>query len=359
MSDNQGNETEGWFSRGRALTLVLVVVTCLAFYVCYLLALPFLPALAWGAALAIVAHPLHRGVERRLARPGWSAGLSVAAVVVLLLGPAAFVIGQIVGQLAAHADAVQARVIASAEKYPSMRPVVESLEAAQLPQEAQDALQSLASSVPSFLSGSLWATAQLLFTVFILFYLFRDWRLMLSWLKSILPLTAAEADRTFQRVEDTIFATLYGSLVVALVQGALGGLIFWLLGLPGALLWGVVMALLAVIPTLGTFVVWAPAALLLALDGEYFKAGALFAWGCLAIGLIDNFLYPLLVGKRLRLHPLLVFIAIVGGIVQFGMAGVVLGPVALSVTDALIEVWRRRTAHGATAETALEEDSPR
>ena len=116
------------------------------------------------------------------------------------------------------------------------------------------------------------------------------------------------------------------------------------------------MGLLAVIPTLGTFVIWAPAALFLALDGELGKAAILVAWGCVAIGLIDNFFVPLLlVGKRLRLHPLLVFIAVVGGISVFGMAGVVLGPVVLSVTDALIEVWRRRTADGGTAEAALEE----
>jgi predicted PurR-regulated permease PerM len=347
------SDDEGWFSRERVSTLVLAVVTVLACYVCYVLAVPFLPALAWGLALAIVAHPMHIWLEGKLGKPGVAAGISVGIVALALILPALFVVTQMVGQLTANAQELQSRFMQAAEEYEFLQPFAEQLQQQQLSQESQDAVKTVARQVPNYLGGTLWAAAQMLFTAFILFYFFRDWREVLKGLKSLLPLTTAETNRTFERIEDTIFATLYGSVVVALVQGAMGGLIFGLLGLPAALLWGVIMGLLAVIPTLGTFIVWGPAALFLALNGEYFKAAALVAWGCVAIGLIDNLLYPMLVGKRLRLHPLLVFIAIVGGIASFGMAGVVLGPVALSVTDALIEVWRRRTAHGRTAETAL------
>ena len=347
-------DDDGWFSRERVLTLVLVAVTCLGIYVCYLLAVPFLPALAWGSALAIVAHPMHAWLERKLPRPGLAAGISVILVAIALIGPAIFVVSQLVGQLAANAQELQERFVAAAQQYEFLQPIAAQLGKQEIPQEAQDAVRTVASNVPGYLTGTLWAAAQLLFTLFILFYFFRDRGVLLGRLKSLLPLTSDEADRTFQRIEDTIFATLYGSVVVAMVQGAMGGLIFWMLALPAPLLWAAIMGLLAVIPTLGTFVVWGPAALYLAVNGEPGKAAVLVAWGCVAIGLIDNFLYPMLVGKRLRLHPLLVFIALVGGIATFGMAGIVLGPVALSVTDALIEVWKRRTAFGGTAEAALE-----
>jgi len=153
-----------------------------------------------------------------------------------------------------------------------------------------------------------------------------------------------------QRVSDTVYATIYGTLVVAAIQGALGGLMFWWLGLPGPILWGAAMALLAVIPVLGAFVIWVPAAIFLAATGAVGKALILTAWGSIVVGLIDNLLYPVLVGNRLRLHTVPVFFSIVGGLMFFGAAGLVLGPVVLALTMAVIDIWRRRTAHGKAAE---------
>jgi len=193
-----------------------------------------------------------------------------------------------------------------------------------------------------------------LITLFLLFFFFRDRKPALRALRHLVPLSRNESDEVFTRVEDTIFATLYGSVVVAFIQGALGGLIFSLLDLPAPLFWGVVMGLLAIVPMLGTFVIWLPAAMFLAIQGEWGKALILVAWGAIVIALVDNLVYPLLVGKRLRLHAALVFIAIVGGIFLFGAAGVVLGPLVLSITDALIEVWRRRTAEGGSVEAGVD-----
>jgi predicted PurR-regulated permease PerM len=130
----------------------------------------------------------------------------------------------------------------------------------------------------------------------------------------------------------------------------MGGLMFWFLGLPAPIVWGAVMALLATIPVMGTFVVWAPAAVYLAASGAWVKAAILVGWGAVAIGLIDNFLYPMLVGRRLRFHPLPVFFSIVGGLALFGAAGLVLGPIVLSVTAALLDLLRRRTSRGQAAD---------
>jgi predicted PurR-regulated permease PerM len=147
-------------------------------------------------------------------------------------------------------------------------------------------------------------------------------------------------------VGDTVFATVYGTLVVAAVQGTLGGLMFWWLGLPAPLLWGVVMGLLSIIPVLGAFIIWIPAAVFLAAQGAWGKAVILTLWGTVVIGLIDNLLYPILVGKRLRLHTVPVFIAIVGGLAVFGASGLVLGPVILALCDAALDLWRCRMADG-------------
>jgi predicted PurR-regulated permease PerM len=150
-------------------------------------------------------------------------------------------------------------------------------------------------------------------------------------------------DRVFRRVCDTVHATLYGTLAVAAVQGTLGGLMFWWLGLPASVLWGLVMGVLAIVPVLGAFIVWIPAALLLALEGSWGKALILVVWGGVVVGGIDNLMYPILVGNRLKLHTIPAFMAIVGGLIVFGPSGLILGPVTLTVTMLLLEIWRSRT----------------
>ena len=118
-------------------------------------------------------------------------------------------------------------------------------------------------------------------------------------------------------------------------------------GLPAPLLWGLVRGLLAVVPVLGAFVVWIPAALFLALEGSWGKALILTGWGGVVVAGIDNVLYPILVGNRLKLHTILAFIAVVGGLVLFGPAGLILGSVALTITIVLLEIWTdRATASG-------------
>jgi predicted PurR-regulated permease PerM len=113
------------------------------------------------------------------------------------------------------------------------------------------------------------------------------------------------------------------------------------------------MGLFAMVPMLGTFVIWFPAAIFLAFDGSIVKALILVGYGALAIGLVDNFLYPTLVGARMSLHTLPVFFALVGGLSLFGVSGLVLGPVIMAVTIALLQVWKQRTTAGQPAENAL------
>jgi predicted PurR-regulated permease PerM len=349
----------GWLSRERVLALVLLVATALAVYVCYQLTRPFLPALAWALALAVVAHPLHTWLERRLRRANLAAGVAVVLVAVAIIGPTVLLTQRLGREVAWGVGWVQSEYRsghwrAALERHPRLATVLSWWgEDIDLDGAAERLASTLSASLSSMLTGSVWAIAELLITLFALFYFFRDRRPALRALRSLVPLSEAETEEVFRRVTDTIYATVYGTLVVALVQGLLGGLMFWVLGLPAALLWGAAMALLAMVPVLGAFVVWAPAALFLALTGSWAKAVLLTVWGVGVVSLIDNLLYPILVGRRLRLHTLAVFIVIVGGVLLFGSAGVILGPVALAVTLALVDIWRRRTAGGRAAETGV------
>ena len=349
----------GWLTRERALALVLVIATALAFYLCYRLVRPFLPALAWALALAVVAHPLHRWVARRIQQTNIAAGLSVVIVMIILVAPVLFVTERLVREAASGVEMMSAgtatgRWRAAVERNPQLAPILRWVETQiDVQGEARRAAEALTSRLSSFVTGSIWMMVELLITLFTLFFFFRDRRVILRAMRSLVPLSEAETDDVFGRVADTIYATIYGTLVVAIVQGTLGGLIFWWLGLPAPLLWGVVMALMAMVPVLGPFVVWVPAAIFLALEGSWGKALILTAWGLLVIAVIDNLLYPVLVGKKLRLHTLPVFLAILGGLALFGASGLILGPVTLAVTVALLDVWRRRTSGGRAAEEGV------
>jgi predicted PurR-regulated permease PerM len=351
---------EGWLSRERVLALVLLVATALAVYLCYLLTRPFLPALAWALALAVVAHPLHNWLECHLPRANVAAAVAVVLVALTIVAPTVFITQRLGGEMVRGVEWLQSEDTsapwqAAVERHPRLASALSWLGGdIDVGAAAAPLASTLSANISSVLTGSVWAIAELLITFFALFYFFRDQRSALRVLRSLVPLSEAESAEVFRRVTDTIYATIYGTLVVALVQGLLGGLMFWVLGLPSALMWGTVMALLAIVPVLGAFIVWVPAALFLALWGSWGKAILLTVWGVGAVSLIDNLLYPILVGRRLRLHTLPVFIAIVGGILLLGSAGVILGPVTLALTVALVDIWRRRTAGGRAAETGVD-----
>lgn len=348
---------EGWWTRDHALVLVLVVATALLLYLCWQIIKPFMSPLAWALALAIAARPIHTWIARRVHRCAVSAGLAVVVIAAIIITPAVFVGHQLVKEATSAAAGMQAftkdenwrkQVL---QKSPALEKIVTAVE--QNPGVSSQ-LQGMAGDVGKYLTGavtgSAWAVVELLLTLFVLFFLFRDRQEAEAALRSLVPLSKRETNQVMQRVSDTVHATIYGTLTVAAIQGALGGLMFWWLGVPAPIVWGAVMALLAVIPVLGAFVVWVPAAIFLAMSGQMGKALILTAWGLIVVSMIDNLLYPILVGKRLRMHTVPVFFSVVGGLMVFGAAGLVLGPVVLALTVAVLEIWRRRTAQGKPAE---------
>jgi predicted PurR-regulated permease PerM len=325
----------------------LLLLTGLALYLCWLLAQPFLTAIAWALALAVVAHPLHRRFEFFL-HPNLAALFSVIVVALVLLTPGAFLLQKFFdeasGALRLIGQNLNPAVFSeTAERYPFFATAFRWLQTRfDLNQEMKRAAGLLAGHTPAVLSGSVRFVTQAAIMLVTLFYFLRDRRSLLGFFFRLAPLSSSDSDQLVRRVSETISATLYGNLVVKLVQGVLGGLMFWILGLPVPLLFGILMALLAMLPVFGTSLVWGPAAVVLLSQGSWVKAIVLVLWGGLVVSLIDNFLYPMLVATELRLHTLGVLFSVFGGLIAFGIAGFVLGPVILASTGALLEIWRRK-----------------
>jgi predicted PurR-regulated permease PerM len=214
-----------------------------------------------------------------------------------------------------------------------------------LPKEAMQIARSVAgwasATVSSILAGSIWMLTQITVTMFVLFYFLRDGPAIHRRVRFVVPLSAAETDLIVERIAQTLRVSLGGKIIVAGIQGTLGGLMFSWLGLPAPVFWGSMMAVLSIFPVIGAFVVWFPAAIMFALQGDWRHALVLIGWGMLIIHPVDNILGPMLVGSTLRMHTLLMFFSIIGGLAAFGASGVVLGPATVAVAAALMELAER------------------
>jgi predicted PurR-regulated permease PerM len=336
----------------RTHVLVLILATAAGVYVCYRLLLPFVPAFAWALTLAVLFAPVHRWNEARLKRPNLAALASVLVVVVIVVLPVILVAGRLIAEAGRGAVAIGTAIDSDGwqQAYPRVAPLVDWVSHyVNLPALLGAAGAWLTNASAVFVRGSIAQGAVFVLTFYFLFYFFRDRGAASAALLTHAPLSSGELAAVTRRVVDTVHATFYGTIVCSAVQGTLGGLMFWWLGLPAPMLWGVIMGMLAIVPVFGAFVVWIPAAAFLALDGEWAQAAILTVWGSVVIGWIDNLLYPMLVGNRMRLHTVPAFVAVVGGLYVFGVSGVILGPLAVAITSTLLEIWRSRTvAQGAS-----------
>lgn len=329
-----------------ALAVASVAGICL----CILIAWPFLGAITWALTLAILFAPLHAKVEKIVKQPNLAALLSTTIVAVVVVVPAVFVVERLITEAVPGIQSLQARVESGElqtllDSHPALAPFGVWI-------DRQFDLPSLMAGIATWLSnlgaifvkGSLLQAVEVFITFYLLFYFLRDRQAAKTMITARLPLAQPEIEQLFRRVAETVHATVYGTLAVAAVQGTLGGLMFWMLGLSTPLLWGLVMGLLSIVPVLGAFIVWIPAAILLILDGSWIRALILTGWGGVVVGGIDNVLRPMFVGNRLRLHTIPAFISIIGGLLLFGAPGFILGPLAATMTWQLVEFWTRHEA---------------
>jgi predicted PurR-regulated permease PerM len=327
----------------------LAALTVTGVYLCYLLAAPFLPALAWAVALAVIALPLHRWVSRVIPNGNWAAGVSTAAVVLLIAVPVALVFAQLASETKRATEQVQERAAdwkGYASRIPYVGDEIARLDTAEVEGRVREILAGLAGRSFGVVQGAAGGALQALAAVFVLFFCLRDRHHLLAEVRKLLPLAPEAADRVIGRAGDAVHATVYGTLVAAVVQGVTGGLLFWAVGLPAPVLWGVVMVVLGVLPFVGAFLVWVPAAVYLASVDRWGAAAAVVGWGLVMAGPVCNYLYAAAAGDRMRMHPVPTLLAFVGGLAVFGVSGMILGPCVLAVTAALLGVWRHREADG-------------
>jgi predicted PurR-regulated permease PerM len=203
----------------------------------------------------------------------------------------------------------------------------------------------LVANVSTVTQGTIGFLLSLFIMTYALYYFLVDGERLVAALKSHLPLSAADRDLVVDRGLAVTRASLKGILIVGALQGFLVGLSFAVAGLSGAVFWGTLVFVLSAIPGLGAPIVWVPAAIYLAVTGAFGAAIGLALWGALVVGLVDNILRPLIVGRDAKLPDVVVLVAILGGIITFGMIGLILGPIIAAVLDTLLGIYRRAFAN--------------
>lgn len=335
----------------RLTTVLSYGVLLLLIYLVFRIYEPFLAALGWAAILAIFFYPMHLRIARRFS-PNKAAVLSTLAVTFLLIAPAILVTSLFIREAFAVSRGVQhtlsmqqAPALAKAwswiaERVPGLDPNADVFE--MLEQGVQKQAGFLAERLGTILRNIAAFIFDLFVMIFAMFYFFRDAGHFVHGVRSILPFDAEHRDTLMTQTRDLISASVTTSLILAAIQGAIGGLGFVLTKLPTPLFWGVVMAFFSLVPVVGSGLIFVPAALWLGFTGHWGRAILLLAICAGVSAIVDNVVRPLLLGGRTELSGLVIFISIVGGVSLFGMLGLVLGPILVATAAGVLAVYMER-----------------
>lgn len=306
---------------------------------------PFLGPIFWAVAIAVIFHPVQQWLKRRLGeRPSLVALVTLLVCMFIVIIPVMVLVSTMVAEGLFLYQKIQDGDIRPGEYIDQINQSFPAIEAflAQFNldfAELRDRMASGIAGASQFLAKQALGLGQntfqfflhLALMVYLAFFLLRDGSRLVELLIQALPLGDERERLLFTKFAEVTRATVKGNLFIAIVQGALGGLIFWILGVTGAVLWGVVMAIFSLLPAVGAAVVWVPVAIYLAAVGDYGPAIVLTVFGAVVIGLADNLLRPILVGRDTKLPDYIVLLSTLGGLVMFGINGFVMGPLVAAL----------------------------
>lgn len=311
--------------------------------------LSFWRPIVFAAVFGIGFYPLHGRINKLV--PGRNTSALISTMIVLLI----FVLPAVLVAFAAHGDLIQSaqrvgvfsswvpgqRIRSWLEQYvdldkSGLRSAIDSLPAKMS--------QLMLRGATSLVKGLLRFLGEGVVALIILFFVFRDGAAVSDRVASLVPLNREHVNRLFARVQESVFANLYGILAVAFAQGVLTGAAFALLGIPSPVLFGIVAGVFSLLPLVGTSLVWLPASVILLVTGHQIKGLLLLVWGAIVVGSADNIIRPLVVMRRVKLHPLVLLFALIGGVTQFGFAGLFIGPLVMSLIVPLADMLREEVA---------------
>lgn len=330
----------------------LIALLVGTFVLTYFIFQPFLAPLILAIVFAVVLQPLYRRILHSIPRwPSLASLITVLISVVCILGPLSLLVTQIgieAQQLYTQLSDRETRddireTIFDVERLvttrvPAAGGFADNL-SANLSSYAQNVAQWLIQHVGSAASGVASLVLKFFLFFIALYYLLRDGKKLKDKIVELSPLKDTYDESIFDKLELAVNSVIKGNLTIALIQGVLTAIGFTIFGVPNAVLWGTATAIAALIPGLGTGLVFIPTILFMYFTGNPMSALGLTLWGIIAVGMIDNFLGPQLIGRGVNLHPLLVLLSVLGGLALFGPIGIFLGPLSLSLLFAFLSIY--------------------
>ncbi len=338
--------------------ILFLLIVAVAIYLFYKLMAPFLIPICWGGILAIVFFPLYKKMSSRIKSPNLAAIIISILIFLIIIGPAVYLLISLVGEASnAFVWIDNAYQSGQLKAYVTkMMPFVNTIQTKLMsyPELASLDFESVIKNIFSAVTTAIGAKAtavianipktvfQFLLMLFTMFFFFRDGESLLQILKRLTPLEPEQVGLTYAYLKEVIEGTMYGGVVMALIQGTLGGLLFAIMGINSPVFWGAVMGFLSFLPVLGPFIIYIPAGIILFLAGSPVKGIITLIFGILVISQIDNFVRPLLFRGKTQMHTMLMFFSIMGGMALFGLVGIVLGPFIAAIFMSILKIFEMK-----------------
>jgi predicted PurR-regulated permease PerM len=339
---------------GERFSIAVLIACALLFgYLTYQIFRPFLISISWAVVFSILMYPLYLLLLARVRQRSAAALLTLLVIILLIIGPISylsFLLVKELGTLIQSAESGRIEAVRDIFNNPSVTSAIDwlarisgsgpedwgSMVTAHISQLGKE----FAGKVTRGVGSIIMIAVNFIFMCLTTFFLLRDGSSMLEKVRDYLPFSEKRREQLVKQVRDIVISTMYGGVVVALVQGTAGGATFFFLGISSPVLWGFTMAVASFLPLIGPFLIWGPAAAYLVFQGELWRGIALAVIGFFGISLIDNVLRPILVGQRTKIHFLLLFFSVLGGIKLFGLIGFILGPLVLAVFVSVLDACR-------------------
>ncbi|ADJ14686.1 AI-2E family transporter [Halalkalicoccus jeotgali] len=324
--------------RGFLLGLIALLLA-----VSFAMVQPFLQYLLLALLLAFVLHPLHERLEPKVGGQLSAAILIVGSLIAFVI-PFVVVGATVAGDAMALAQQLQSggvsgfglgQVEALIQQYTGFQIDLASRVSAY----AEQAAGIVAGSAPGVFGTISHAFVGLGLGLFVLYYLLKDGSKLMGWLRETLPLPSTVQDELYASLNEITWAVLLGHVLVAIVQGAIAGIGLFVVGIPNATLWTFIMIVLSLIPIIGSFLVWGPAAIYLVATGQTVFGVGLLLYGTIIVNATDNFLRPIVVDRHAKINPSIIIIGVIGGVYLIGFMGLFVGPVIVGALKVVLEIF--------------------
>ncbi len=312
-----------------------------------------------AVVISYLSYPLYRWMLRYLRKKSLTALLTVIILVVVITIPTIFLLNTLSKEIFAGYLFTKQFVAGSASSIDcSENPLCFifnffGLDQVTITNFLNDTLGRFTASVFSAITGYVLQLPKIIANIFVMlfltYYLLKDGPALIDRVKALLPITKSDQETLIRRFNNVTFAVVYGNVIVAVIQGLLTSLGFFIFGVPSPLIWGIVTMFFSLLPSIGAFIVWLPGSLYLLIVGYSEGSGfvilkgiGLFLYGTFIISGIDNVLKPRIIGNRANLHPALVLLGVIGGLAVLGVPGIVLGPVLIALAVTVIDMTARK-----------------